>query len=980
MLFQTIAGVRAHAQQLDRHTNAASRGFPPTKRKDVMSTLETAYDEGTFGFSRRTFVKLATVAGVTAVGGMLVFPDEAAAAFTQPTNPHWETLSGSKVRFTVHSDTHFTGCDVESKFPLAFQAIYENVPDCLAHLFDGDSTNNGSAAEYDALVGAVNAHLAKPPIFCMGNHEYAAHGSEDAAVSAFKDSLARITVADAPQAPGGTHAGLEHFHGTIGGYHVIAASCGTSYQYGTEIRTEGYEGLTRTEWMVQQLEAAVQDGGTDKPIFLFTHHPMPDTVHYSPANFGAGWIGGFAGGDYPGAKDFQNYLAANFPQVVHFSGHTHIPGADPRSIQQDGFTTVQTATFGNNFWMEGGAGKDGYDEEGGTGGHPASGYDASQCLLVEVDPGNGHEVTIRRMDFREGGYIGKPWTFFAADAANGAYSHGAMEAASLPPIVDDDAAVSVPTDLIGAKSASFTIPADKVSADKSGYDDDIVIAYRVTVRRADDAEGNAIYDAKFMSDYYKAVANRPAEFTRELFAANFEPDTAYLLDAYACNPWDKQAKIGETVEFRTVSEQAVPLTALLAANFAQGSSDDGSATPHAVTAFGNPAFTTIEQFGKQVAVFDGSSAFGYDFTKDDFSKLATSTTMEVLLQFDETPSSEYVDAFSCGQTGGQWLEYYPNGELCHYFTDGSTCASASVPAGEWTHIVATYDGASMKFYKNGVLADEAAASGPIAAPSSSVYRWFVGADVNGYGDPQAFCKAKIAFANLSYGTVASEADVAQLYKASAPVELEAPAADEFPTVRVGEEYALPIASAEDANGLVLFGVPSVTGPDGALVELAKPGQEDGAYTFVPALGGDYQVSYAAGYAVASALFTVAAAEEKPGQGGDSGDGDNSGSGDGAGDSGNGSGDGSGSGSGTGNGGSNAGSGSGSGSGSNSGNGTGTGSTNKPSGNGQTSFAKTADPLPLEGIAVAAAAAAGAIVGAARMAFKPAQDEPISFDD
>ena len=69
--------------------------------------LATAYDRGTFGVSRRSFLKLAAIAGVSAAGGMLVFPEQRAeAAFTQPEHPNWPTLPGSRVRFTVHSDTH----------------------------------------------------------------------------------------------------------------------------------------------------------------------------------------------------------------------------------------------------------------------------------------------------------------------------------------------------------------------------------------------------------------------------------------------------------------------------------------------------------------------------------------------------------------------------------------------------------------------------------------------------------------------------------------------------------------------------------------------------------------------------------------------------------------------------------------------------------------------------------------------------------
>ena len=88
-----------------------------------MNELENAYERGTFGVSRRTFMKLAGIAGVTAMGGMLVFPDRAYGLYTEPTDPHWDALTGDKVRFTVHSDTHFTKYDMKNKFALAFNTI-----------------------------------------------------------------------------------------------------------------------------------------------------------------------------------------------------------------------------------------------------------------------------------------------------------------------------------------------------------------------------------------------------------------------------------------------------------------------------------------------------------------------------------------------------------------------------------------------------------------------------------------------------------------------------------------------------------------------------------------------------------------------------------------------------------------------------------------------------------------------------------------
>lgn len=843
-----------------------------------MNELENAYERGTFGVSRRTFMKLAGIAGVTAMGGMLVFPDRAYGLYTEPTDPHWDALTGDKVRFTVHSDTHFTKYDMKNKFALAFNTIYEQIPDIQAHVFDGDTTENGADGEYADLVEYFNTYVKRPPIICMGNHEmYAHNGNLSEAINAFKNNaLAKLTIPDMPQAPGGTHEGLVNFAGKIGGddgYWVIAASCGLNYDYGYQIPSEAgeYGAPTPVQWMLQCIQEAVAED-PDKPVFVFTHHPMPETVHYSPENFGAGWIGQFHDDDmFVGQYAFQEKLA-EYPQVIHFSGHTHIPDNDPRSIWQDGFTAVQTATFGNAFWMQGGANVDGYDNAGDTGGFPADTQDASQCLLVEVDPANGHEVTIRRMDFREGAYIGRPWTFKVSDQSTWVYSHAAMEAANKPPIVADDAqvVVSVSEPEPGENAqVSFTIPADKITADATGVEDDIVMSYRMVVRPASDPQGEPVYDACFMSDYYLASQNRPAEFTRPLFGASLEAGD-YVLTAYARNPWENETQIGEPVEFTMPEPVALPMTAMLAVNFANGSANDTSEFAHSVSAYGNPTYEEAPEFGgKLVANFDGASCYGYGFAQEDYDKLAGSVTRELLVKFNELPDSGYCDIFSSGEGVGHWIEYDGSGTLYHYGNNGSACATAQIEAGVWMHLVCTFDGSALRVYRDGALVDEVEYAESYQAPRANPYVWYIGADTDGDGKAQCCSNAKIAFVNMYYGTAADDAAVAQMYAKAAVCTIadDAIAEGAFGEPEVGKLCILPTVMATDVNGAQIQAVPSVTAPDGTQVELSRvEGGEVSTladavtYGFTPTIEGCHEVVYTAGYGATYAVtFAVAAA-------------------------------------------------------------------------------------------------------------------------
>lgn len=513
--------------------------------------LEAAYDRGTFGISRRGFLKLAAAAGVAAYAGALVFPqDQALASFTEPTEPRWPTFpDDGKIRFTVHSDTHVGAKDVNNyvdKIPCAFQAIYQMAPGIDAHFFVGDSANEGAPEQYDELAELLNANVHAPLGIVMGNHEFYYHeDDEEGSLEEFRTFCStKLQIAGSFQLPDGPNAGEVDCDFVVGGdgtpgsgYHVLAVSP----------RLGGYKASwygKGLDWIRTHVADAAAEN-PDKPIFLLTHHAFGNTVWNSSE--GGSWNGQF--GDDPTETNgddpaFYQELAAQYPQIIHFSGHTHIPMVDPRSIYQDedGFTMIQTATFANNFWM--GEIGEGLDEEGSTKAHPAAGQDASQCELVEIDPAT-HAVSIYRLDFREGAVLGDPWLVIPSEGRAGfRYTYAAMEETSLPPVVDPDATVT-------CDGTSFTLTADKVRPDEAGLADDVVISYRIEVLPAagekdgQGEKGTAVYDALFMSDYYKATVNRAAAFTRPLFGAELEAGADYVLRAWARNTFDKESLVGE---------------------------------------------------------------------------------------------------------------------------------------------------------------------------------------------------------------------------------------------------------------------------------------------------------------------------------------------------------------------------------------------------------------------------------------------------
>lgn len=109
--------------------------------------LEAAYEANTFGVTRRAFIKAAAVAGVAALGDMLVFPmADAHTATGQSLPPASLATTGDVIRFTVQSDTHL-GAEERlhsaEKVRAAFSTLYALVPDIAAHIFVGDSVDHG---------------------------------------------------------------------------------------------------------------------------------------------------------------------------------------------------------------------------------------------------------------------------------------------------------------------------------------------------------------------------------------------------------------------------------------------------------------------------------------------------------------------------------------------------------------------------------------------------------------------------------------------------------------------------------------------------------------------------------------------------------------------------------------------------------------------------------------------------------------------
>ncbi|MCG7406209.1 metallophosphoesterase [Paenibacillus sp. ACRRX] len=252
--------------------------------------------------------------------------------------------------------------DIE-KYAAALNLLRQLAPAQDVMVIVGDLTNQGTVPEYTRHMETLMTH--KHPdaelLITIGNHDY----WNNLPVTEAQERFLHMS-------------GMKHLYQqyVIKGYHFIMLAT----EDGT---THGLYSLDQIEWLKSQLlQAAQQD--PDKPIFVFLHQHIADTV-YGSAEWGI-----------QQNKEALYEALRPYPQVITFSGHSHYPLNDPRSIHQRDFTSVGT---GSIRYME--------VEKGRIqGALPLKGSEFSQGLIVEVY----HDgVQIRRIDFCEQAEISEPW-------------------------------------------------------------------------------------------------------------------------------------------------------------------------------------------------------------------------------------------------------------------------------------------------------------------------------------------------------------------------------------------------------------------------------------------------------------------------------------------------------------------------------------------------------------------------------------------
>ena len=357
------------------------------------------------------------------------------------------------MRFVAASDTHVleNSDQNEQRIGKMMALAYEiaaadpayNRVDAL--LIAGDLTNDGTETEFNKFWAAVSGALQGDTRFLgvvAKNHD--------------GWTMNRAGMRGAYTALTGNEA---EFHAVIGGYHFIGVSASS--------KDGQHYDMGQLKWLKQQLDAEVA-ADPDRPVFVTHHEHVRGTVYGS--SLYDGW----------GVPYFTAILN-QYPQVVDFSGHSHFPLNDPRSIWQGRFTAVGTGAI---YYSE-------FTVEGLRSYHPADSGDTATCWIVELDKDSN--LRLRGYDVLAGALLCEEILLNPADPANREYTPAKRRAASKAPVFAAGAAPSAEPAYGGV---TVTAPA---AASADGMP---VTLYRACAK---DKFGMTAAESWVLPSYYRAV-------------------------------------------------------------------------------------------------------------------------------------------------------------------------------------------------------------------------------------------------------------------------------------------------------------------------------------------------------------------------------------------------------------------------------------------------------------------------------------------
>ena len=351
------------------------------------------------------------------------------------------------VRLVVFTDSHNQNHHVADAVDTAYE-LYdtdETYPGVDAFFGLGDFSSVGGEGDYANYAATLREHVREetPIINIHGNHEFKDDHYREYFLNYFGHDPDTVT--------------------EINGFSCIAFS-------GERGATEWTFTANSLKWLSDSINAA-EKKADGKAIFVF-NHPHPWGTVYGSTYWGDPQL---------------NVVLNGHNRVVDFSGHSHFPMNDPRSILQTSYTSVgcgAMATFET-------------DKDYIPGQHP-DGYDpAAQMCVIEAD--DDGSVRLRGYDLLSDSYICDYYIDNVNDRESYAYTYRNMYAHDTKPVFPDQPQATAYRNEAGEWVISF----DEA---KSSF---IVHEYFITIKNE---KGLIVHTGNYVDDYFVFDDDDTADF------------------------------------------------------------------------------------------------------------------------------------------------------------------------------------------------------------------------------------------------------------------------------------------------------------------------------------------------------------------------------------------------------------------------------------------------------------------------------------
>ena len=372
--------------------------------------------------------------------------------------PEDETEFTPVIRFVACSDSHLkTAAGVGShrlektaKLAYAIAKADDEYNNLDAFLINGDITNDGNIDQFAGFKVIADKYIkSETELLPIIANNHDFRNMKKQTVAYFSQLMGKDT----------------DYHKVVNGYHFIGIS------------TSDVEG-----------------------VFVSQHEHVLNTV-YGSSDFD-GW----------GIDDFSDILE-QYPQVVDFSGHSHYPLNDPRSVWQGSFTAIGTGALA---YME-------LTVENQRKVHPTGNSLEAQFWIVELDKDSN--MRLRGIDLIEQKILCEYILANPANPANREYTPEKQAARSTAPVFNENAELKV-TKL--AKSVTV-----KFDAAQSASSEPIFL-YKVKVINSD---GEVVKSDWVLPKYYSATVEK----TERLKLGKFE-EGDYTVSVTAETAWGVQSE------------------------------------------------------------------------------------------------------------------------------------------------------------------------------------------------------------------------------------------------------------------------------------------------------------------------------------------------------------------------------------------------------------------------------------------------------